>query len=72
MRIESDIYIDVLGLGSVTVDFVGTVKAWPDRGVKRMLDSFVICDGGLVGTALVAAATLLKCSRLCGVSRNRL
>lgn len=58
MRIESDISIDVLGLGSVTVDFVGTVKAWPGRGVKRMLDSFVICDGGLVGTALVAAARL--------------
>ncbi len=58
MRIESDISIDVLGLGSVTVDFVGTVKAWPDRGAKRMLDSFTICDGGLVGTALVAAARL--------------
>ncbi len=58
MRIESDITIDVLGLGSVTVDFVGTVKAWPGRGVKRMLDSFTICDGGLVGTALAAAARL--------------
>jgi sulfofructose kinase len=50
--------IDVLGLGSVTVDFVGTVDAWPGRGVKTMLDRFTICDGGLVGTALVAAARL--------------
>jgi sulfofructose kinase len=50
--------MDVLGLGAVTVDFVGTVPAWPDRGVKTMLDRFEICDGGLVGTALVAAARL--------------
>lgn len=55
---ESGISIDVLGLGSVTVDFVGTVKAWPGKGVKKMLDSFTICDGGLVGTALVASARL--------------
>jgi sulfofructose kinase len=53
-----DSVIDVLGLGSVTVDFVGTVGAWPGRGVKTMLDHFTICDGGLVGTALVAAARL--------------
>ncbi|MEN6424275.1 MAG: PfkB family carbohydrate kinase [Phycisphaerales bacterium] len=50
--------IDVLGLGSVTVDFVGTVEAWPGRGVKTMLDRFTICDGGLVGTALVAVSRL--------------
>jgi sulfofructose kinase len=53
-----DSVIDVLGLGSVTVDFVGTVGAWPGRGVKTMLDCFTICDGGLVGTALVAVARL--------------
>jgi sulfofructose kinase len=58
VRMESDTSIDVLGLGSVTVDFVGTVKTWPGKGVKKMLDSFTICDGGLVGTALVAAARL--------------
>jgi sulfofructose kinase len=56
--IKSDSSIDVLGLGSVTVDFVGTANAWPGKGVKQMLDSFMICDGGLVGTALVAAARL--------------
>jgi sugar/nucleoside kinase (ribokinase family) len=55
---EPDSTIDVLGLGAVTVDFVGTVPAWPGRGVKTMLDDFAICDGGLVGTALVAVARL--------------
>jgi sulfofructose kinase len=55
---ESEISIDVLGLGSVTVDFVGTLKTWPGKGAKEMLDSLMICDGGLVGTALVAAARL--------------
>jgi len=48
----------VLGLGAVTVDFVGTVPTWPDRGVKTMLDCLTICDGGLVGTALVAVSRL--------------
>jgi sulfofructose kinase len=50
--------IDVLGLGAVTVDFVGTVSAWPGGGVKTMLERFTICDGGLIGTALVAVARL--------------
>ncbi len=53
-----DNIIDVLGLGAVTVDFVGTVAAWPDQGVKTMLDRLTICDGGLVGTALVAVSRL--------------
>jgi sulfofructose kinase len=55
---ESEISIDVLGLGSVTVDFVGTIEVWPGKGAKKKLDSFTVCDGGLVGTALVAAARL--------------
>jgi sulfofructose kinase len=50
--------IDVLGLGAVTVDFVGTVPAWPGGGVKTKLEHFAVCDGGLVGTALVAVARL--------------
>jgi sulfofructose kinase len=58
VHVETDHAIDVLGLGSVTVDFVGTVEAWPGRGVKTMLDRFMICDGGLVGTALVAVSRL--------------
>ena len=58
MHMGPDNAIDVLGLGSVTVDFVGTIAAWPGRGVKTMLDRFTVCDGGLVGTALVAVARL--------------
>ena len=56
--LESDRPIDILGLGSVTVDFVGTVKTWPGKDVKEMFDSFMICDGGLIGTALTASARL--------------
>jgi sulfofructose kinase len=51
-------YFDVLGLGSVTVDFVGKVKSWPAEGTKLPLQSFSIHDGGLVATALVAVARL--------------
>ncbi|MHB9071375.1 MAG: PfkB family carbohydrate kinase [Sedimentisphaerales bacterium] len=51
-------YIDVLGLGSVTVDFVGTIDKWPAEGSKQPLESFSIHDGGLVGTALVAVSRL--------------
>ena len=41
-------YIDVFGLGSVTVDFVGAVKSWPGEGTKQPLQSLSIHDGGLV------------------------
>lgn len=49
---------DVLGLGSVTVDFVGTIEKWPAEGGKQPLESLSIHDGGLVGTALVAVSRL--------------
>jgi sulfofructose kinase len=55
---EPSSIIDVLGLGAVTVDCVGTVPAWPEAGVKTMLERFTICDGGLIGTALAAVARL--------------
>ena len=51
-------YIDVLGLGSVTVDFVGTINKWPAEGGKQPLESLSIHDGGLIGTALVAVSRL--------------
>ena len=50
--------IDVLGLGSVTVDFVGTTETWPNEGLKQPLKNLSIHDGGLVGTALAAVAKL--------------
>jgi len=51
-------YFDVLGLGSVSIDFVGKVKSWPAEGTKLPFQSFSIHDGGLVATALVAVARL--------------
>jgi sugar/nucleoside kinase (ribokinase family) len=50
--------IDVLGIGAVSVDFLGTTEGWPDPGGKQRLKSFSVEDGGLVGTALVAVARL--------------
>ena len=50
--------IDVLGIGAVSVDFLGTTQGWPDPGGKQRLKSFSVEDGGLVGTALVAVARL--------------
>lgn len=55
---NSDYYFDVLGLGSVTVDLIGTLKSWPGEGMKQPLQSMSIHDGGLVGTALTAVARL--------------
>ena len=51
-------YIDVLGLGSITVDFVCTIENWPAEGVKVPLRSLSVYDGGLVGTAVTAVARL--------------
>ncbi len=51
-------HIDVLGLGSVTVDFLGVVEVWPPKGVKHRLRRFSVEDGGLIGTALVAVSRL--------------
>ena len=50
--------IDVLGLGSITIDYIGTIDKWPDEGEKYPIKQFSICGGGLIGTALVAAARL--------------
>jgi sulfofructose kinase len=49
---------DVLGLGAVTVDFTGTVAAWPREGGRMLVQNFALHGGGLVGTALAAAARL--------------
>jgi sugar/nucleoside kinase (ribokinase family) len=51
-------YIDVLGFGIVTVDFLGVVDNWPSEGTKLPLQNFCIYDGGLTATALVAVSRL--------------
>lgn len=49
---------DVVGVGSVSVDITGTIPHWPQAGEKLQLDGLDVCDGGLVGTALVAVSRL--------------
>ena len=63
-------YIDVLGLGSVTVDFVGTIDKWPAEGAKQPLEGLSIHDGGLIGTALVAVSRLGGCAAFAGKLGN--
>jgi len=49
---------DVLGIGSVSVDFLGTLESWPQPGQKVLLERLESADGGLIGTALTAVARL--------------
>ena len=39
-------YCDVLGLGTVAVDYVGVVDNWPAEGAKKHLQHFALHDGG--------------------------
>ena len=50
--------LDVLGLGCVAVDLVGTTNGYPPEGSKQLLQYFSVHDGGLIGTALTAVALL--------------
>lgn len=49
---------DVVGVGAVSVDLVGAVPHWPEPGTKLRLETLELCDGGLIGTALVAVSRL--------------
>lgn len=49
---------DVVGVGAVSVDVTGTIPHWPQPGSKLQLEGLEVCDGGLVGTALVAVSRL--------------
>ena len=49
---------DVLGVGAVSVDVTGTIPEWPRPGTKVQLEDLELCDGGLIGTALVAVSRL--------------
>lgn len=51
-------HIDVLGLGCIAVDFVGTIDKWPEEDAKKPLLDFSLLDGGMNGTAMVAVARL--------------
>lgn len=47
---------DVTGLGSLAVDYIGSIDKWPEQGTKNPFLDFNIYDGGLTGTALCAVA----------------
>ena len=49
---------DVTGLGSLAVDLIGSIDAWPELGTKNPFSAFDIYDGGLTGTALTAVSRL--------------
>lgn len=49
---------DVTGLGSLAVDFIGSIERWPSAGTKNGLKKFDVYDGGLTGTALTTVARL--------------
>jgi len=59
-------FFDVTGMGCVSIDFLGRVPEWPEKGLKTPLDSFSIQGGGLVATALVTVAKLGGKSRFTG------
>ncbi|MFZ0430022.1 MAG: PfkB family carbohydrate kinase [Acidobacteriota bacterium] len=49
---------DVVGIGSVSVDIAGAIPFWPQPGTKLKLENLDLCDGGLIGTALVTVSRL--------------
>ena len=49
---------DVTGMGCISNDLLGSVSHWPEKGIKKPMDSFSIQGGGLVATALVTVARL--------------
>ena len=59
-------FFDVTGMGCVSIDFLGRVPTWPEKGLKTPLDSFAIQGGGLVATALVTVARLGGRARFTG------
>jgi sulfofructose kinase len=50
--------LDVVGIGAVSVDFVGLLDEWPEPGAKTEVPGLVMTGGGLVGTALTAVTRL--------------
>jgi sugar/nucleoside kinase (ribokinase family) len=56
--------IDLLGVGQVSLDRVGTVSHWPVRsGAKLALEDEALLPGGQIATALLAATRLgLRCA----------
>lgn len=55
--------IDLLGLGQISLDCVGSVARWPQRGAKLALEAELLLPGGQIATAVLAATRLgLRCA----------
>ena len=50
--------VDVLRVGAVTADYVGTVTRQPEEGLKSPLETLSKHNGGMVATAVAAVARL--------------
>lgn len=62
-----DSRFDVTGIGSISIDFIGTAEAWPPPGGKVPLSSFSVQGGGVIATALSAVSRLGGSARFAGV-----
>ena len=49
---------EIVGIGTVAVDYVVSVERWPVCGEKLEYSQYDVCDGGNTATALVASARL--------------
>ncbi len=50
--------VDIVGIGCSSVDFFAVAPRYPERDTKTEMREFAMQGGGLVGTALAAAARL--------------
>jgi sugar/nucleoside kinase (ribokinase family) len=57
---------DLVGVGQISIDHVGTVEALPSLGSKAPLLDYAVLPGGQVATALLAATRLGLRTRLVG------
>ena len=54
--------LDVIGFGSLCVDFIFKVKGYPRRGSTNLSSASLVCCGGIIGNFLVGCSRLgLKC-----------
>ena len=54
--------LDVIGFGSLCVDFIFKVKSYPRRGSTNLCSVSLVCCGGIIGNFLVGCSRLgLKC-----------
>lgn len=63
--------IDLLGLGQISLDRVGSIARWPERGAKIAVESELELPGGQIATAVLAATRLgLRCALVGAVGED--